>query len=413
MIIPERINMSASFDAVAFRGLFPIFTKRQGYYLDSGATSLTPKVVVDEMCHYYNEERATVGRSAYQAAINAANKMAATREKISQHINLSQGSVVVFCLGATAALNILAMAYPWKCGDNVVLTLLEHNANLLPWMILRERGVEVRIARPDCEGNISAESMTSLFDENTRVVTMTHVSNVLGVVLPVEEICSVARKKGIISIIDGAQALGHMPIDLASIDCDCYVTSAHKAYGPTGIGFFTLSPLALEKLKNPIVGGGMVSIVDEDGYIVKEAPAGWEPGTPHVSGILGWNPALDVLKMAVSPAATEYVEHLAHELHEGLNKIPKVTVYGPKKLPSHCSVASFTVEGMGSHRVGSALDQMAGVMVRAGHHCAMLLHRVFLKQHRGTVRASLAPYNNMDDVNALLCGLQELLEVRR
>lgn len=390
------------FDVGQFRALFPIFTKSFGVYLDTGATSLTPQVVSDAICKYYCQERATVGRSAYRSAIKAANQVAKAREDLSRHINLPPGHVLVFCQGATAALNLLPLAYPWQPGDNVVITLLEHNANLLPWMNLRGKGVELRIAQPEPDGNINAKAITDLFDQNTRFISFTHVSNVLGTSPPAAEVCAIARKKGIYSVIDGAQSFGHMPVDLADIGCDAFAASAHKAFGPTGIGFLTLSDRLQERVTSPILGGGMVESVDADGFIAKAPPAGWEPGTPNISGIIAWGESLPVLKQAITPAAMDYVEGLLQEMHDGLAAIPGVTVFGPQKPPKHSSVVSFTLEGMGAHRVGSSLDELYGVMVRAGHHCAMLVHRVMLRQLRGTVRASLAPYNTHDEVRALL-----------
>jgi cysteine desulfurase / selenocysteine lyase len=391
-----------SFDVGQFRALFPIFTKSFGVYLDTGATSLTPQLVSDAICKYYCHERATVGRSAYRSAIKAANQVAKAREDLSRHINLPPGHVLVFCQGATAALNLLPLAYPWQPGDNVVITLLEHNANLLPWMNLRAKGVELRIAQPEPDGNINAKAITDMFDKNTRFVSFTHVSNVLGTSPPAEEICAVARKKGIFSVIDGAQSFGHMPVDLAAIGCDAFAASAHKAFGPTGIGFLTLSDRLQERVTSPILGGGMVESVDVGGFVAKAPPAGWEPGTPNISGIIAWGESLPVLKQAITPAAMDYVYELLQEMHDGLSAIPGVTVFGPAKPPKHSSVVSFTLDGMGAHRVGSSLDELFGVMVRAGHHCAMLVHRVMLQQLRGTVRASLAPYNTHDEVRALI-----------
>ncbi len=403
--------MPSAFDVAQFRALFPIFTKDFGVYLDTGATSLTPQVVSDAICKYYCQERATVGRSAYRSAIKAANQVAKSREDLSRHLNLPPGHVLVFCQGATAALNLLPLAYPWQPGDNVVITLLEHNANLLPWMNLRAKGVELRIAQPQPDGNISAKAITDMFDKNTRFVSFTHVSNVLGTSPPAEEVCAAARRRGIYSVIDGAQSFGHMPVDLAELGCDAFAASAHKAFGPTGIGFLTLSDRLQERVTSPILGGGMVESVDRDGFIAKAPPAGWEPGTPNISGIIAWGESLPVLKQAISPAAMDYVHELLQELHDGLAAIPGVEIFGPQKPPRHSSVVSFTVDGMGAHRVGSSLDELFGVMVRAGHHCAMLVHRVMLRQLRGTVRASLAPYNTHDEVQALIDAIRKLLGV--
>ena len=267
------------FNVEAFRNQFPILAEQYGVYLDSAATTLTPKAVIDAEVQYYATERATVGRSDYRAAINASQKIEAVRERLSHSLNKPSSSYLIFCPGATAALNIAAQALSWQPGDNIITTIVEHSSNFLPWLRLHKLGVEIRIARPDTGTQLNSNDILSLVDAHTRLIAVTHVSNVTGEELPIQEITAEAHRKGILCVVDGAQAFGHLSIDLTELDCDVYAASAHKAFGPTGIGFLALSGRALEQMAPPWVGGGMVNILEGLDYTIKTGASGWEAGT--------------------------------------------------------------------------------------------------------------------------------------
>ena len=397
----------------AFREFFPIFQERTGIYLDSAATTLTPRPVIDAQVRYYTVERATVGRSSYQAAANVSRLAEQTREQLATRLNLPPGGAVVFCAGATSALNMVAAAVSWKAGDNVVTTLLEHHSNLLPWMVVRSRGVELRLARPAPDGLLQVEDVLKWVDGNTRVVAVTHASNVLGVSPPVVDICAEVHRRDILCVVDGAQSFGHTAVDLTEVGCDAFAASAHKAFGPTGIGLLALSSRALERLSPPVVGGGMVESVDSDGFRPKPAPGGWEAGTPHVAGMVSWGAALPVWELGVSREALGYVDELAAALIDGLRRIDGVTVPGPAEASAHHGIVPFAIGGMGPHRVGTVLDEVFGIMVRAGQYCAMPLHREVLGLPRGSVRVSLAPYNSLKEIQSLVEAVRWIAGVRK
>ncbi len=405
--------MTERFSWQSFREFFPILQARKGIYLDSAATTLTPQPVIEAQNRYYAAERATVGRSSYRAATAVSGLMEQTRVGLAQGLNLPTDGVIVFCAGATLALNMVALAAPWQPGDNVVATLLEHHSNLLPWMALRSRGVELRLARPAPDGALAVGEVFRWVDSHTRAIAITGASNVLGVSPPVADICAEARRRDILCVVDGAQALGHTAVNLSEMGCDAFTASAHKAFGPTGIGLLALSRRALERLSPPLLGGGMVDTVDGDGFRPKPAPEGWEAGTPHVAGAIAWGAALPIWQLGVSRAALGYVDELTAMLLDGLRQIEGVTVTGPAEASAHHGIVSFALAGMGAHRVGAMLDEVFGIMVRAGQHCAMPLHREVIGLPRGSVRASLAPYNSPEEVRSLLEAVRWMVKASK
>jgi cysteine desulfurase/selenocysteine lyase len=397
------------FDLVNFRNYFPVFQNRNGIYLDNAATTMTPRVVIDALNTYYLRNRVSVGRSGYRAAIKTTAQVEETREKLAQFVNLPSDSALIFCGGATAGINMIAQALIWQPGDNIVTTLLEHNSNLLPWLRLANRGIELRLARPASDGRLEIHSVLDLLDKRTRLIAITHTSNVLGCVPPLNYICKEAREQEIFTLVDGAQAFGHMPIDLVKLECDAYVASAHKAYGPTGIGMLALSAQALEKLSPPWVGGGMVSSVDLNGYQAFPAPAGWEAGTPPIAEIVAWCEAIPIHKEATEVNALAHVNSLTEILIHRLLEFKRIIVWGSPDPVDHHGIVAFSIEGVPCHRVCTMLDELSGVMVRSGEHCAMLLHQELLGQPEGSIRISLAPYNQPEDIEKLINGIQMIL----
>ncbi|MGC8880141.1 MAG: aminotransferase class V-fold PLP-dependent enzyme [Anaerolineae bacterium] len=404
---------SERFDPGAFRALFPTQALDSAVYLDNAATTLTPASVIETLTHYYTHTRSTAGRSAYRRAAQTAHSIETVRSSFIQQLRCPPDHVLVFCPGATAAINMIAWAVALQPGDNVVVTTLEHHANLLPWWRHRPCDVTVRVAPVHPDGRLDTTDVVRLFDRQTRLMAVTHMSNVLGVTLPVAELCAAARRRGILSLVDGTQALGHLPVNLTELGCDIYVASAHKAYGPTGVGLLVLSPRALEVLQPPIVGGGAVAQVTREDFEMEAPPHGWEAGTPPIAEILGWGASLPVLQRATSPDALEYVAGLTDELVNRLQAIPQVTVYGAMPASARHGIISFNIDRLSPHRVAAMLDEMYGVMVRSGEHCASLVCREVLRVSQGTVRASLAPYNTPQDVATLVEGVRWLVQALR
>ncbi len=395
------------FNVEAFRDQFPILAEQYGVYLDSAATTLTPKAVIDAEVQYYATERATVGRSDYRAAINASQKIEAVRERLSHSLNKPSSSYLIFCPGATAALNIAAQALSWQPGDNIITTIVEHSSNFLPWLRLHKFGIEIRIARPDTGTQLNSNDILSLVDAHTRLIAVTHVSNVTGEELPIQEITAEAHRKGILCVVDGAQAFGHLSIDLTELDCDVYAASAHKAFGPTGIGFLALSERALEQMAPPWVGGGMVNILEGLDYTIKSGVSGWEAGTPNVSGILGFGASLPIREIAVSPPAVLHTKKLVEQTIEGLNRFPEIQLLSSE---TSSSIITFSIKDQRPHRVSSFLDETAHIMLRAGLIRAIPLHQDIFARPHGSLRVSLAPYNTQDEINLFLqtlCSFSE------
>ncbi|MDW8070406.1 MAG: aminotransferase class V-fold PLP-dependent enzyme [Anaerolineae bacterium] len=397
---------AGQFDPVAFRALFPTQAFDSAVYLDNAATTLTPASVVETLTHYYTHARSTAGRSAYRRAAQTTQSIEAVRTSLMQLLRCPPDYVLVFCPGATAAINMVAWTIPFQHGDNVVVTVLEHHANLLPWWRCRAHGVTVRVAPTHPDGRLDVADVVRLFDQRTRLMAVTHMSNVLGMVPPVAELCAAARRRDILSLVDGTQALGHLSVDLAELGCDIYVASAHKAYGPTGVGLLALSPRALEILQPPILGGGAVAQISGDTFTLQAPPHGWEAGTPPIAEILGWGASLPVLQRATSSDAQAYVAELTEALVSQLHALPAVTVYGAMPAADRYGTVSFNVDPLSPHRVAALLDEMYGVMVRSGEHCASLTCREVLGVSQGTVRVSLAPYNTPQDIATLVEGVR-------
>jgi len=408
---PQQDN--GRFEPAAFRALFPTQAFDSAVYLDNAATTLTPTSVIEALTHYYTHTRSTAGRSAYRRAAQTTHSIETVRSSLMQLLRCPPDYVLIFCPGATTAINMVAWAVALQPGDNVVVTALEHHANLLPWWRHRPRGVMVQVAPVHPDGRLDVAEVVRLSDRQTRLVAVTHMSNVLGVMPPVAELCAAARRRGILSLVDGTQAFGHLPVNLAELECDIYVASAHKAYGPTGVGLLALSPHALEQLQPPILGGGAVTQVTREDFAMEAPPHSWEAGTPPIAEILGWGASLPVLQRATSPSALEYVARLTEELVNGLQAIPRVTVYGTMSAADRHGIVSFNIDHLSPHRVAAMLDEMYGIMVRSGEHCASLVCREVLRVSQGTVRASLAPYNTLQDVATLVEGVRWLAQALR
>lgn len=395
------------FNVETFRDQFPIFTMRKGIYLDSAATTLTPQAVIDAEVQYYSYERASVGRSDYRAALEVSRKVEYCRERIGQSLNVPTESILIFCPGTTAAINMVAQALKWNSGDNIVTTIIEHSSNYLPWLRLRDQGVEIRIAQPKPGNSLNTSDILPLIDDHTRLVAVSHISNVTGDGPNIQEIAAEAHRHGALCVVDGAQAFGHIPVDLSDLNCDGYAVSAHKAYGPTGIGFLVLSGRALDHMNPPWLGGGMVDTIEGMNYTVKNGSAGWEAGTPNLSGILGFGASLSVREVAVSLPAIAHVQNLIFMAYEGLSNLSQI-----KQISSgdSSSILTFSVEGHRPHRVSSYLDETAQIMLRAGMMCAIPFHQDILGLPNGSLRISLAPYNTQEEIEVFLQVMNKFME---
>ncbi|MCS7098664.1 MAG: cysteine desulfurase [Candidatus Methanomethyliaceae archaeon] len=392
----------------SLREELPFF--KDGYvYLDSASTSLTPKLVIDAMIEYYKEYRANIGRGVYYAAKFATYAYEEAREKVAKFIN-AKPEEIIFVKNSTEAINIVARGLNFNREDNIVTTLLEHHSNYIIWLnIGKIRGCSIRIAGLDEEGNIDIESLISHVDKKTKIIAITQTSNVLGVKTPIKEIVKIAQENGSLVLVDGAQSVPHMKVDVRDLNCDFLAFSGHKMCGPTGIGVLYIKEGLQEHLEPLCIGGGVVEDVNLDDYILKKGPAKYEAGTPPIAEAIGLGAAISLLSNIGMDRIEAYEQILTEKLIEGLSKVEKIKLYGPRDASKRAGIVAFNVNEKDPHDVAVMLDERAKIMVRSGCHCALPLHKYVLKAPNGTVRASLYFYNTLDDVVKLIEALDKMI----
>lgn len=384
------------------RSDFPIL--KDAVYLDSASTSLTPEPVVQAVLDYYHSYRANVGRGIYRLAQIADQRYGNAHRKVASFVGAAEGELI-FTRNTTEAINAVACGLKWRKDDRIVTTLLEHHSNLLPWMRLKKSGVKLAMVKPDQNGRLDLGDFEKALDERTRLVAVSHLSNVLGNVLPVKEICQICRDRGAALLVDGAQAVPHMPVNVADVGCDFLCFSGHKMLGPTGTGCLWIRrPEDVEPL---LVGGGMVENVHDYDYDIKKGYEGFEAGTPDISGAIGLGAAIDYLTKAGIEEIHDHEKRLTGKLLKGLEEIKGVEIYGPKDTKDRGGVVSFNVRGLMPHEVAMMLDHASNIMVRSGHHCCIPLMR-HLGLKYGTVRASLYLYNTEDEIDLFLAALEQI-----
>jgi cysteine desulfurase/selenocysteine lyase len=401
-------------DISACRGDFPALAQEiNGYplvYLDSAASSQAPAAVIEEVARYQREDHANVHRGVHTLSHRATDLYEKAREAVRRFINAGASREVIFTRGTTESINLVAQSYArprLQSGDVILLTHLEHHSNIVPWqMVCEATGAELRVAPIDENGHIDAAAVTTLLDERVRLVAIAHVSNVLGTILPVEEIIAAAHARDIPVLVDGAQAVPHMPVDVTALDADFYVFSAHKMFGPTGIGVLYGKEALLDAMPPYQGGGAMIHEVRFDGTSYTGLPYKFEAGTPNISGAAGLAAAVRYLEGVGMDRVEQHLDGLLHYMMESLGDYDGLRLIGT--APHKASVQSFLLRDVHPHDLGTILDHQ-GVAVRTGHHCAMpLMDRYGLP---GTVRASLALYNNRDDVDRMLACLRKADEI--
>jgi cysteine desulfurase/selenocysteine lyase len=373
-------------------------------YLDSASTSLCPVPVIRAVEEYEMHYRANVGRGVHRLAMVATQKYADAHSKVAGFIGAKEG-LTVFTRNTTEAINMVACGLHWEKGDRIVTTLLEHHSNFLPWLRLKKKyGVELSVVEPEPDGTIDTARFGEVIDENTRLVAVSHASNVLGSVISPKEIAKTCHQTGARLLVDGAQSVPHMPVDVADLGCDYLCFSGHKMLGPTGTGVLWMKKPDLSPL---FVGGGMIADVTTDSYTEVTGYQRYEAGTPAIGAGIGLGKAAGYLDGIGMAQVKAHEEQLATIMIRGLSAIDGVTVYGPGPGDHRIGVVSFTVEGVHPHDVAHILDEAAGIMVRSGEHCCIPLMR-FLGTNQGTVRASLHLYNNAEDIEQLIMTVEEI-----
>ncbi len=378
------------------RADFPILSEI--CYLDSAATSLSPEPVLAAMLEFEHVFRANVGRGVHRLAQVASQKYWDAHQKARRFIG-AEGGELVFTRNTTEAINMVAWGLPWQKGDRIVTTLLEHHSNLLPWMRLRDRnGIDLQLITPAADGSLDLASFETAITRNTRLVAITHASNVLGNLVPVREIAGICRDQGALLLVDGAQSVPHIPVNVERLGCDFLCFSGHKMLGPTGTGVLWMRRPDIEPL---LLGGGAVEQVTSSGYTLAAGYARFEAGTPNIAGAIGLSRAIDYLGALSMEDVQRHEQGLTRRMLDGLAVIDGVKVFGPGAAGDRIGVVSFTVGNLHPHDVATVLDEEGDIMVRSGHHCCMPLV-AHLGIPDGTVRASLHCYNNAEDVDRLI-----------
>ncbi|CAM3125501.1 aminotransferase class V-fold PLP-dependent enzyme [Lactiplantibacillus plajomi] len=398
-----------------YRADFPILTTQINgeplTYLDNAATSQKPQAVIDALTHYYTTDNANVHRGVYTLAAKATDQYEAVRDQVAAFLHAARREEVFFTRSATDSLNWVAQTYGDQfvtAGDEIVVTVMEHHSNLVPWQQLAQRKhATLKYIGLTADGQLDLADARRQITAKTKLVAVAHASNVLGVTNPVATIAKLAHAQGAVVVVDGAQAVAHVPVDVQTLDADFYAFSGHKVYGPTGIGVLYGKYALLEQLTPAQFGGEMISDVDWQTTEFAAIPARFEAGTPNIAGVIGLGAALTYLQGVGFDAVQELEQPLTDQLLTGLSQIDGVTVYGPRALADHGPVVAFNLAHLHPHDVATGLD-MAGVEVRAGHHCAQPLMR-YLKV-TATVRASVGFYNNSTDVERFLTALQAVKE---
>ncbi|WP_368251753.1 cysteine desulfurase [Enterococcus sp. 2201sp1_2201st1_B8_2201SCRN_220225] len=397
-------------DAKKIRKDFPILDQivndEPFVYLDNAATTQKPQAVLDTLTHYYRHDNANVHRGVHTLAERATANYEDAREKVRQFINAKETAEVLFTRGTTTSLNWVAQSFGDAFineGDEIVISYMEHHANIIPWQQLAMRK-KAKLIYIDItpEGHLDLEDAKAKINAKTKIVSIAHVSNVLGGINPIEELISLAHSVGAIMVVDGAQAVPHMPVDVQALDCDFYAFSGHKMCGPTGIGVLYGKRKWLEQMEPVEFGGEMIDFVNLYDSTWKELPWKFEAGTPNIAGAIGLGAAIDYLSDIGMEKIHQYEQELVNYVLPKLTAIEGVTVYGPQNPAEHTGVVAFNLAGIHPHDVATALD-MEGVAVRAGHHCAQPLLQYL--QVPATARASFYFYNTKEDADRLVAAI--------
>jgi cysteine desulfurase/selenocysteine lyase len=389
-----------------FPALDQVVNDKPLVYLDNAASSQMCRASIDAVAYFQTHDRANVHRGVHELGRRATEAMEAGRAQVQRFLNARGPDEIVFTSGTTAAINLVAatLGAGMSAGDEIVLTRMEHHSNIVPWQLLAARtGVVLRVAEVDDRGVLDIDGLLGLIGPRTRLVSMVHVSNTLGTINPVERVVHAAHARGIPVLLDGAQAVPHMPVDVQALGCDLYAFSGHKVYGPNGIGVLYGRRELLADLPPWQGGGDMIDRVSFEGTTFAEPPARFEAGTPNVAGIVGLGAALSYAEQVGLDVIAATEEVLLQAATAALAEVPGLRMIGT--APGKAAVCSFVMDGIPGADVGTLLD-MQGVAVRTGHHCTQpLMERFGIS---GTVRASFAFYNTMDEVEALARGLHKV-----
>lgn len=398
------------FNVHAIRKTFPILgTKMNGkplVYLDNGASTQKPRAVIRAISKFYETDYANIHRGIYDLSERATRAYEDVRVKTARFIGAQSPQEIVFTSGTTMSINLVAQSWGrkhLKKDDEIILSLMEHHANIVPWqMLAREKGLRIRFIKITNDFTLDLDHFKKLLTKKTKLVAVTHVSNVLGTVNPVKEITSLAHKYGATVLVDGAQSVPHMPVDVQKIGCDFFAFSAHKMYGPTGVGVLYAQRKILETMPPFLGGGEMIHDVTEKEPTFKKPPQRFEAGTPNIAGVIGLGAAIDFLEKTGMRNIQTHEQKLTRYALEKLAAIPSLTLYGPQNPKDRSGVFTFALEKIHAHDISYLLDH-EGIAVRGGKHCAHPL--MYALNEAALTRASLGLYNTTKDIDKLIAAI--------
>ena len=393
---------------------FPIFSKKINgkplVYLDSSNSSQKPLKVINRLNDFYKNEFSNIGRSIHSLAVNATNKFDETRESVKHFINAKFKEEIIFTKNATEAINLIAATFGQqniKEGDEIIITELEHHSNYIPWHFLREtKKAIIKFAPINDDGDILIHELKKLITSKTKIIAITHLSNVTGTIVPVKEIVEIAHKKKIPVLVDGCQSAPHITVDVSDLDCDFYAFSGHKVYGPTGVGILYAKKKWLEKLPPYIGGGAMISEVKKDKISYAPLPEKYEAGTMPTAEVIAFNESIKFIKSIGMKNLMEHEKIITNYALERLKKINSVKIIGNPK--NKAGVIAFTIKGIHPHDIATILDE-DGVAIRAGHHCCQIFHEKM--NLTATARASIGVYNTKEDINVLCKAIENCIKI--
>lgn len=374
-------------------------------YLDSAASAQKPRQVIDAISHFYNHDYANIHRGIYELSERATKLFENTRKLVKEFIHAQHAEEIIFVRGTTEGINLIAQSLGrshWQAGDEVIVSGMEHHSNIVPWYLLQQQiGIVIKVIPVLDNGTLDMDAYKKLFSARTKLVAVNHASNVLGTINPIRDITAIAHAHQVPVLVDGAQAVPHMPVDVTALDCDFYVFSAHKLYGPTGIGILYGKKALLESMPPYQGGGDMIETVAFDNVTFAKLPHKFEAGTPDIAGVVGLQAAIRYIHNLGMESIFQHEQALLAYAVPRLLAVKGLRIIGT--APEKVGVISFVIEDIHPHDISTVLDH-AGIAVRAGHHCAMPLMERF--DVPATVRASFGIYNSEKDVDALLEALQ-------
>ncbi len=412
-VLPRATRLPG-LDVQRLRADFPILAQsvhgKPLVYLDNAASAQKPRAVIEAVAHFDATDYANIHRGLHELSQRATDAFEASRDRVRGFVNAADRKEIIFTRGTTESINLVAQSYArtvLQLGDEVVISAMEHHSNIVPWqMVCRERGAVLRVIPMNDRGELLLDAYEALLGPRTRLVAVVHVSNALGTINPVQQIIELAHRRGIPVLVDGAQAVPHLPIDVQALDCDFYAFSGHKLYGPSGVGVLYGKAHLLESMPPYQGGGEMISAVTFEKTFYKGLPGKFEAGTPNITGVVGLGVALDYVTRVGLEAIGAYESELLAYATERVQAIPSLRIVGT--AAEKASVISFVLDGIHPHDIGTILDR-EGIAVRAGHHCAQPVMQRF--RIPATTRASLAFYNTAVEIDALVAGIGKVREV--